>query len=504
MPRIREYNLQESAQAAIPGRRATTADFYQGDGANTGAGLMDLARTLQESAQRDEVSDVQVALSKARAEWTVKMQEQADKDPAGDPQFAQKFTEEFSTSIQSIGDGLTTRGGRDAFKRGSAELAAHFTQAAGLYQVRAAGVRARENYVAALDNNRNTLLRDPSQFESVLAQTQAALADPNGVYAKMPAADREKLQRQTNADLAKSAVQGIIDLDPQGGLKQIEDGKWSKWLDADATTQLRAHAKQAIRAEEIEQERRERAREKADEQAREKTKSEFIARLTEDNVSLTAKEILNSDLKAAEKEHYLTLLKTRANEGSKPVRTDPTTFRDLFTRIGLPEGDPRRISNEQELSQAFVDKKLSFEDLSRLRKEFTDYRTPDGEKLTKRKADFLKGVGPTINKSNPLMGKLDSTGQMQEYEFGVYVDNEIERMRQEGKNPYDLFNPVKPDYLGKPEVISGFQKTMQQSIDDFTSSLNRNPAVPTPPSPEKARKPGETPQQYLDRMKGGK
>lgn len=503
MPKIREYRSEESAQVAIPGRRAQTADFYQGDGVASGAGMMKAADALMDAAQRDEVSDVNVALAKARAEWTVKMQEQADQNPAGDPKFAETFTQQFNDSIQSIGEKLSTRGGRDAFKRGSAELTSHFTQAAGLYQIKAAGVRAKENYLAALDNNRNTLLRDPTQFDSVMNETQAALADPNGPYARMPPAEREKLARQTNVDLAKSAVQGIIDADPRAGLQQIENGKWAEWLDADNTTQLKAHAKQAIRAEEVDVERRERAREKAEDAEREKTKSDFIARLQDDSTGLTAKDILNSNLKASEKEHYLTLMERRANDGRKAVKTDPATFRDLFTRIGLPEGDRRRISNEQELSQAFIDEKLSFEDLSRLRKEFTDYRTPDGEKLTKRKSDFLKGVGPSINKSNPLMGKIDASGYRQEYEFGVFVDNEIERMRTEGKNPYDLFNPSKPDYLGKPEVLTSFQKSMQQSIDDFSAQLRGQPSIPAPNDP-KARKPGETPQQYLDRMKGGK
>ncbi|MBS4046573.1 MAG: hypothetical protein KG075_09555 [Alphaproteobacteria bacterium] len=503
MPRIREYQPAESSAAAVPYRQVQGTDLVP-PGASLGDGLARFAEGMIRAQERDEVSDVQTKLAKARAEWTVALQDQEDRAPTGDPKFAENFLNKFNGSIQAIGDNLETKAGREAFKQGSAALGAQFTQAAGLYQVRAAGAKAKQDFLTALDANRNTLLRDPTQFESVLASSQAALTDPNGPYARMPVAERERLARQTNVDLAKSAVQGVIDIDPQEGLKQLEAGRWGKWLDADNTTQLRAHAKQAIRAEEIEGERRERAKEKAESTAREKTKSDFISRLSDDNVGLTSKDIINSNLLAAEKEHYLNVLKTRMNEGTKPIRTDPTTFRDLFTRIGLPDGDPRRIANEDQLNQAFVDQKLSFEDLSRLRKEFVDYRTPDGEKLSKRKSDFLKGVGPSINKSNPMMGRIDPSGQMQEYEFGIFVENEIERMRKENRNPYDLFNPAKPDYLGRPEVLTSYQKTLKQSIDDFSSQLRSAPGIKNPSGgvpDDKVRKPGETPQQYLDRMK---
>jgi hypothetical protein len=56
----------------------------------------------------------------------------------------------------------------------------------------------------------------------------------------------------------------------------------------------------------------------------------------------------------------------------------------------------------------------------------------------------------------------------------------------------------KSDYLGKPQVIAGFQKTMQQSMADYSASLRRQPGT-VAISPEKARKPAETIEQWMTR-----
>jgi hypothetical protein len=52
------------------------------------------------------------------------------------------------------------------------------------------------------------------------------------------------------------------------------------------------------------------------------------------------------------------------------------------------------------------------------------------------------------------------------YEFGYYVDRKIDAYRKAGKDPHDLFDASSSDYLGKPGVLAGFQKTMVQSKKD--------------------------------------
>jgi hypothetical protein len=221
---------------------------------------------------------------------------------------------------------------------------------------------------------------------------------------------------------------------------------------------------------------------------------------------LTATDVLQSGLRPigeGSKEHFLNVLRTRAKETTEaPIKTVPSVMLDLFTRIHAPAGSPGKITDEAELNNAYINKRLSFEDFNRLRKEVTDARTPEGEKLGKRRNDFVQGVAAQLDRSNPLMGKIDASGKQQVYEFGHYVDKRMDAYRKAGKDPYELFDPASPDYLGRPEVLTGFQKTMQQSMKDYSDGLRRQSGTGRPGggvSPAKARQPGETVQQYLER-----
>jgi hypothetical protein len=71
--------------------------------------------------------------------------------------------------MQSIDGGLQTKSGKQAFQRGAADLSAHFVEQAGLYQAKAMGQKAKQDYLVTLDANRSTLVSDPTQFGSVLA-----------------------------------------------------------------------------------------------------------------------------------------------------------------------------------------------------------------------------------------------------------------------------------------------------------------------------------------------
>jgi hypothetical protein len=140
---------------------------------------------------------------------------------------------------------------------------------------------------------------------------------------------------------------------------------------------------------------------------------------------------------------------------------------------------------------------IDWTDTEKLRKELADLRTPEGERLMKRKADFITGISAQIDKSNPLMGKIDASGKQQVYEFSYFVDQKIDEYKKAGKNPHDLFDPSKPDYMGAPQTLTGFQKTMQESMKDFADQMRRS-SVPTEES-NAPRKPGESVADYLKR-----
>lgn len=247
MPRIIEYQQQTSAEGAIQGRRADAADSA-GFGAGLellGGAVSNVADVMQDTANRQEVSTVQVELAQTRAQWSKHLAERAAAG-ASDPDFSSKFAGDLSAHLGQLEGKLQTRAGQDAFRRGAGELSAHFLERAGLHQVAAAGAKAKQDYVATLDAYRNTLVSDPAQFEGVMRAAEDALNDPNGQYARMPAAVREQLTAQTRRELALSAVDGAIRLSPTEARGQLIGGAWDSFLDADHKSALLKQADAAI------------------------------------------------------------------------------------------------------------------------------------------------------------------------------------------------------------------------------------------------------------------
>ena len=161
------------------------------------------------------------------------------------------------------------------------------------------------------------------------------------------------------------------------------------------------------------------------------------------------------------------------------------TTTELMDRLRLPDGDPRKITDTGPIYDSLIAGRLKKDDFNFVMKEFNDLRTQGGERLSQTQKDFFEHIKPQIDQSNPLLGKIDQTGKEQMYRYMFDVRRKIEQYRESGKNPYDLFDPSKPDYVGKPEAMKQYQTTINQSIQNFSQGMraptNRPPASVTVP-----------------------
>jgi len=152
---------------------------------------------------------------------------------------------------------------------------------------------------------------------------------------------------------------------------------------------------------------------------------------------------------------------------------------ELFKRMNLPEDDPQRINDLRPIRDAYaysLNGGITEAHEKWLEKSFIEGRSPDGSSLTKQKERVIKAAA--FDKST-LMSK-DVTGPMAEFKYREYVDQRVDDYRKAGKDPHDLFNPSKPDFIGKPEIIQYFRATMDEQVKAQVQKVNGRPGAPPP------------------------
>ena len=59
---------------------------------------------------------------------------------------------------------------------------------------------------------------------------------------------------------------------------------------------------------------------------------------------------------------------------------------------------------------------------------------------------------------------MDMAIDLQLYRLSLDIQRKVDDYRKAGKNPHDLFDASKPDYLGKPDVVAAYQATLHDRI----------------------------------------
>ena len=488
MPRIKEYTSQVGGPQELPlsqvSRQAFASDFSgAGVGASiAGRGLQQVAedgvaiqRMIDDQKARKEVTDVAVELARFNASAAHELKNAETSGALDDEAFTETYMSRISTNMDLVGQKFETAAGRQAWERGAAEMTGHYLIAAGESYSKAAGIKAVSQAKDFVDVSRNTLMNDPFQFERVEQGVANAINDKNGVFAHMPANIRDEFLRTTKTELAKSAVQGVIRLDPNIAMKQLNSDQWDPYLDADAKHALQTEARVGIAGLEAEARRREAEAERLRKKEIEATNQQMVEHYS--TKSLTAPMILNSNLPATgegSKEHWIKMVEAQNKEHNEaPIKKDPRLFVDTLQQIR--QG---KITSTTQIETLFAQSAergagITWEDTKQLRQEFVDMRTPEGAKLGAQVDAFLTSRKPMIDKSNPMMGKIDMTGGIKYYEYLSMVQDRVAEYKRDGKDPRTLLDPKSPDFLGAPEIVNQYRPTLKESAEAVAEDFKR-------------------------------
>lgn len=501
MPKLRQYVTQTQVSGPSQQRRADTSDLNIGDGLRSiGQGMQNVGQAMHKREEMREVTDVNNKLSKSQAEWENHWRETLNAADPGDGELAERFTKDFNDHIDQLGEGLTTAGAKSFYQKNAAAMKAHFQKTAQAGQSHLAGVKAKTDITQSSEHLSSSLLTNPSYFKEGLAKQEMAI-DALVDAGVLPRAKALEFKQQERGTQAKAAVRGWIKLNPEDAKEELKNGQWDSFLNGDEKKQLFGEADQEIRARDIEDARREKAQQEAAELQKTETQNQFLEQIS--NNELTVDDIMRSNLDpfgSGSKEQFMRMVEARVKGDNK---TDPAVFNSIFERINLPDGDPNKITDENDLNQFVIDNELNFEDLNKLRGELQGKKTQAGSIESEMKNNFMKNVAKRkLTQSNDMIGLSDPIGDELYQQYLSYFMDEYEKQRQEGKSPNDLLNPASKDYLGN--ALQQFSRTPEQIMNDIMNSnsdfSDRFKEIQKNLDDGLKRRPGESANDYIKRV----
>lgn len=489
MPIVREYQADAAVGGPFDTRQARQADTGNVGGAlsRIGSAVTDAGDLMHKRDVQTEISDVSAKMAAAHAGLTDNLDATLKAPGAGDDKdLSNKFMQNYDDHMGDIGNTVQTPEARQYFERANAQMRAHFTMASAQGQSAVMGEKAVTDYGTAKDNWSASLIKDPSSFETV-SNLHSQMLDAQVQSGRLPEQKANELRAQGETDLAKSAVRGWIQLDPNFAKDQLSKGKWDEYFNGDQKFQMLKESEQGINAQRIEQERQQKAERDALSDAQNKTQDAFLAKMRDPQNPLTADEIIKSNLEpfgSGSKEQFLKMLDQSKNE---KIKTDPDVYLGLAKRIGLPDGDPNKLTDQGAIYDAYTKGQLTHGALDELRTELSGSKTEEGQQQIALKKNFLKIAEDKLTKTNPMLGIKDPDGDEVFQSFQSAFYKQYNAGIKQGKTPQALLSPDSPDYLGKmlPSYARSPEDIMRSAYSNAPASSNAPSSTTTQsvPSP---------------------
>jgi hypothetical protein len=505
MPNIRTYDQQiDAPHANMSGMRNAAAEGGAAGGFLQGAapGLGDLGQKISAYQEQNETSKLSANLAITQANLTNKWQDTIKNADPNDPEVAKNFLEnEVGPALDKVGEGLGTAGARDMYAKARAGLQANFMVKAHSDQSELAGVAAVQNYVTAKNQLTSATLSDPTSYETNMALGNLVIDGLKNI----PIDKRLELKTGLAKDQANAHIIGIANNDPAAAEKELNSGKFDKFMDAGDKTTVQAHItalanaqKEADRAAQVEQIR-------ANKEASEKVANTIVASAVQDDGSLALQPDFFKSAVAYSNMPNVDASSSRAlidfgraviedQQRGRPAITDPVTYDDLTSRMFLPADDKDHLTLA-DVYQARAGRHLSDKDFSFIHGAVVSLARDPGKALqAKQFNDIAAGLKGYIDKSSPFLGQVNAITADKYMQFKRDAKPIFDREIAKGTPLNDIEKQIRaivPTYaIGKKEAI--------QAIKSFATT-GLVPGVPV--GNRVVRQPGESAADFLKRAK---
>jgi len=481
----------------------TAAEAINDTGRRFNSAIQDVGNVVVKYAEHREISQTAAEAATTLSNLDAKWNDLVKKSDPNDPTVAAKFREEvLEPTLQKLGEAPMTEGGQKFALARVEQFRNHFNTKTSADMATLAGVAARQNVSTLTNQLSNAALSDPTSLKTSLDLVDQSIhsmveSSPNlkgveGAKLKMELAEAAK------ASIVKSAAIGAISANPEAGLKKFSGTEYSQYISGTELKQLEQQAKTVERGKRVEENYALQTQKLMKQEASDQREGEYISKLhsgdPKEAATVSARAIANDFTLTREARERMIGIVERETKPEAAAKVSNRTATDLITRIRAPTGDPTRIDTLDPVYSAYEKGDLNKSDLKFVRDEFVNLRSPEGQALGREQEEFIKSVKPMIDHSNPLLGKIDQTGPEGVYRFTMDLRRKIDEYRKSGKDPRDLMDPSKPDYMGGPAALAPYQKTLQQSLEETAARMRttmapaaappRNDVMPAIPPPD--------------------
>lgn len=472
--------VEQSAQFGISAARSEAADLRQ-SGQDLGGAVRSVggvaAQAYQQFVVQPEISRAAKDASSLQFDLTNKWNTALRTADPNDAGVAQRFREQvLEPALEDFTSKYdTTADGRKFAESQANNFRAHMLDKQTVDMSNQAANALTVNLDKTANNLTNMVRADPTSFDHAL-QTFKGSVDAlvgSSTFLSGDAANkiRTTITQKAASELAKAAILGTAERSPKDAQALLDSGKFNDLVDGNEMSSMIKTFTRMQRTDLLFNQAQE---DRAKKQLSLDTRNDYEASIFTnhgDGVSLQ-KIWTDPKLLPQDREHLTSVMKGFMKPEAQ-ARVDQVTRADLYRRI-ISDDPSEHMTSTQPISQAFADNKLTPNSYNFLMKEFTDSRSSDGQRFTPALSRFFSNMRESITKSNPLLGRADPTGNLQLDQYQNFVNQQLSEARKRGESPWDYITPGNPKYLGRPEVLQSFQKSLTESINDSAKRITGN------------------------------
>ena len=212
----------------------------------------DIKARMKEAREEDEAADVSnltVKMAIAQADLAVKWRDHlASADPS-DPDMAKNFMNDVATPVyEGIGLEAKTKKGREyiAKSRAGAWANQYISTSADASEVNGANAVLQLEIVTNAYSD--AAYYDPGNWKAQIEQAQEAITAYGEVH-RLDPKTRLKLQKEVEGDIAKAAIKGMIETNPEAAREALQKGEFTGMIDGEELAELTNSADARIRSE---------------------------------------------------------------------------------------------------------------------------------------------------------------------------------------------------------------------------------------------------------------